>query len=764
MADQDETASSPATPHEGQETSVTEETLTVSIAQTSLHEPSPASTYGETAPENSVPPTPEAPSEGPSDEAASKPNMRKSLAASAASQKGLIQGNQPEDPFVEKPKRQPLQIDNKKITRRSQFWETVMGESKTDASASTGSAGAIAPNTTASDPMNAKNVLQTLDEKTEEAIPFSPSTNTQDLAATKDVFVEHQKVKRVADSATAPGYQTPRADMLDRVQPVSPEGGAVIRSVEDTSIHQGPIEPIFDDEDGPRQQITEPISADNAQSLLPPKACVFVANLSSTETDIELTHAVSTVFGRFGRVWVKIRRDNAGMPYAFCQYANEREARVAIAEGRQQMINGRPCRTEPAKVNRSVYMSRLAGGAISEAEAREALQNFGPIESLWWPTPTEKAMYQLPEGIWIKFGYFQDCRDVQTAFRGNETFRVEQPSILESHRSVTRDANYQFRPRFQQPGFRREADGRSLFIGNLPPTANRERISQIFRPYGQIRFVDVITKRSPQGKGFRHFAFIGFTSHEDSVRAIQGQNGQSFDGRTIRVQQKESNEAGFRNVLGPSEPPTTPQEPGPVQSEMSNNNALLEQQRQVLAFQSWQIEQGPGAHGNMTLPYGAPSYMQSVPPMSPFSGPPTPQHPPYPVFGYAPNGGPSIGNGVGPQTPTHAAYPLVGQNAFGFNQPSLAAQLPEGTNLQGLGMYPPYQPVPPTGQYQYPVPYYQMGVYNYPTMPYGPNPMGPTMVPGPSPTSQIHAQNGTEYSVAESQAPGDESARTPVAQ
>lgn len=29
---------------------------------------------------------------------------------------------------------------------------------------------------------------------------------------------------------------------------------------------------------------------------------------------------MTTLFETFGRVWVKIRRDNRGMPYAFCQY------------------------------------------------------------------------------------------------------------------------------------------------------------------------------------------------------------------------------------------------------------------------------------------------------------------------------------------------------------------------------------------------------------------------------------------------------------
>ena len=58
-------------------------------------------------------------------------------------------------------------------------------------------------------------------------------------------------------------------------------------------------------------------------------------------------------------------------------------------------------------------MSRLTGGKITEGDARRVLQPFGPVECVWWSSKTEREMYQLPEGIWVKFAYFQDCRDAQ---------------------------------------------------------------------------------------------------------------------------------------------------------------------------------------------------------------------------------------------------------------------------------------------------------------------------------------------------------------
>lgn len=80
----------------------------------------------------------------------------------------------------------------------------------------------------------------------------------------------------------------------------------------------------------------EPISNDNAQALLPPSACVFVAkyrlvshptevsltscSLTQTQSDDQLEHHVSNAFSQYGMCWVKIRRDLNGMPFAFVQY------------------------------------------------------------------------------------------------------------------------------------------------------------------------------------------------------------------------------------------------------------------------------------------------------------------------------------------------------------------------------------------------------------------------------------------------------------
>lgn len=61
----------------------------------------------------------------------------------------------------------------------------------------------------------------------------------------------------------------------------------------------------------------------------------------------------------------------------------------------------------------SLYLSLVAGGHITEEEALQVLSKFGPVQDLWYASETDREMYRLPEGIWARFEYFQDCRDAQ---------------------------------------------------------------------------------------------------------------------------------------------------------------------------------------------------------------------------------------------------------------------------------------------------------------------------------------------------------------
>ena len=210
------------------------------------------------------------------------------------------------------------------------------------------------------------------------------------------------------------------------------------------------------------------------------------------------------------------------------------------------LINGRPCRTEVAKVNReypihlltskrsrlmvlrtigSLHLSKTTGGHISEAEARNVLSRYGDIQKVWHCSQTENEIFRLPEGIWIMFAFFQDCRDAQAVskgpcsmsttnlpqgFRDHPQYRLEQAPMVDDFRARLRSRQHHsvspMRSRLS-PGrtlaspLRRVAtDLCSIFVGNLPATISQEQLFHMFDKYGPIQNIEIVRKQSAHSK------------------------------------------------------------------------------------------------------------------------------------------------------------------------------------------------------------------------------------------------------------------------
>ena len=58
----------------------------------------------------------------------------------------------------------------------------------------------------------------------------------------------------------------------------------------------------------------------------------------------------------------------------------------------------------------AVILSKQNGGVVTDSEAREILEHYGPIE-LCLPTNTGNRRYPAACGMYIKFAYYLDCRD-----------------------------------------------------------------------------------------------------------------------------------------------------------------------------------------------------------------------------------------------------------------------------------------------------------------------------------------------------------------
>jgi RNA recognition motif-containing protein len=91
--------------------------------------------------------------------------------------------------------------------------------------------------------------------------------------------------------------------------------------------------------------------------------------------------------------------------------------------------------------------------------------------------------------------------------------------------------------------------GKKLYVGNLSYSVDNAGLSQLFTPYGTIVTADVIMDReSGRSKGF---GFVEMSTDEEAQAAINGLNGQEYDGRALTVNEaKPRPEGGSRGGFG----------------------------------------------------------------------------------------------------------------------------------------------------------------------------------------------------------------------
>jgi len=75
--------------------------------------------------------------------------------------------------------------------------------------------------------------------------------------------------------------------------------------------------------------------------------------------------------------------------------------------------------------------------------------------------------------------------------------------------------------------------GKKLYVGNLSYNTYEDGLENVFRTFGSVASVKIITDReSGQSKGF---AFVEMGSDAEAQAAIEGLDGREVDGRQIKV-------------------------------------------------------------------------------------------------------------------------------------------------------------------------------------------------------------------------------------
>ncbi len=81
-----------------------------------------------------------------------------------------------------------------------------------------------------------------------------------------------------------------------------------------------------------------------------------------------------------------------------------------------------------------------------------------------------------------------------------------------------------------------------LYVGNLPFSATREDIEEVFEPYGPIEDIHIVTDRETQRP--RGFAFVTLGEKSQAIKAVEALHESEMEGRKLVVNEARPREEG----------------------------------------------------------------------------------------------------------------------------------------------------------------------------------------------------------------------------
>ncbi|KAJ9618257.1 hypothetical protein H2203_009173 [Taxawa tesnikishii (nom. ined.)] len=350
-----------------------------------------------------------------------------------------------------------------------------------------------------------------------------------------DVFVEtHSEPSEDEDLGAT------RSDRRSSSPPGSPLSMASTAAVDRTPCPR----PRYD-------RLKQEPTADNAQGMFLPEDCVFVANLSRERTDAELEAGLNDIMSPYGTVFIKVRRDHAsGMPFGHAQFTNHEDATKALMGAKGKELYGRGLRTEMSLANRSLFVFKHIGGYLNTAEVLRILQQYGPIERSWPASETEREMFQLPEGLFVRFTYYDDCRDAKQALRQHPTYRFDQRKDPSLPRTTFNRAS-RFARRSVGNGqlvtSRPEVDWSKteLWLGDLPGDVETWELEAFLAGFAGYEGVQIRKNKT----GHYCFAYARFKNPQAAVTALRYLWGYvCVRGSPVRIQFRKGRGINVRHI------------------------------------------------------------------------------------------------------------------------------------------------------------------------------------------------------------------------
>ncbi|PSK40381.1 hypothetical protein C7M61_000016 [Candidozyma pseudohaemuli] len=292
---------------------------------------------------------------------------------------------------------------------------------------------------------------------------------------------------------------------------VKPSKLSLVSSRVDTKKEDSKTTPVFDDSEAKELE-----GSKNSKGK--PSACVFVASLLYTKTDVELCKSVTDHFEQFGKIVnVKVLRDYSGRPYAFVQYDNDVDSKNAIAQSHNAVLDGRVIRCEAAKVNRTIFITTF--NSISKNAVMDTLKEFGETELVVASDQHGRVKHATLDEecrFWFaKFSYRDDAIRAFASLTDDSAYHVEWAKNIEDQCTNGRFDKY------------------TVFVGLLSRLATHNDLERHFLRHGAVKSVSVIHKT------LASYGFVTFEEEASAASAVAKDNHTMFMDRNINVQYRE---------------------------------------------------------------------------------------------------------------------------------------------------------------------------------------------------------------------------------
>ncbi|XP_012083728.1 nucleolin isoform X2 [Jatropha curcas] len=238
---------------------------------------------------------------------------------------------------------------------------------------------------------------------------------------------------------------------------------------------------------------------------------VFVGGLDKDATEDDLRK----VFSRVGDV-TEVRlmmnpqtKKNKG--FAFLRFATVEQAKRAVTELKNPVINGKQCGVTPSQDSDTLFLGNICKTWTKEA-LKEKLKHYG-VDNVEDLTLVEDSNN---EGMNRGFAFleFSSRSDAMDAFK-----RLQKRDVLFG---VDRPAKVSFADSFIDPGDEIMVQVKTIFIDGLSASWDEDRVRELLKKYGEIEKIE-LARNMPSAKR-KDFGFVTFDSHDAAVTCAKSIN------------------------------------------------------------------------------------------------------------------------------------------------------------------------------------------------------------------------------------------------